>query len=104
MVGTCTRVQGTEKGDAMITERFTQLFSRLLGRWLQYQDAPRDPERVTERAAARVALDEVRSEIEHEHALCSVAPAPHLSAPRVAVSDSDLRKLRVAAIGFDGTA
>ena len=86
----------------MITERFSQLFSRLLSRWVQYQDAPRDPHRATELAAARISLDEVRHEIAEERMLCSVAPAPQLSAPRVAVSESDLRKLRIAAIGVDG--
>ena len=88
----------------MITERFSKLFGRLLSRWAQYQDAPRDPQRVTDLAAARVALDEVRNEIADERTLCAVAAAPHADAPRVAISDSDLLKLRVAAIGFDGTA
>ena len=95
-------MQGIEKGDTMITERFSQLFSRLLSRWAQYQDAPRDPQRATELAAVRIDLDEVRQEIAHERTLCSVAPAPQRSAPRVAVSESDLRKLRIAAIGVDG--
>ena len=87
----------------MLTERFTRLFGRLLDRWVDYQEAPRDPARVTELAAARAALDEVRSEIRQENHRSSEALRT-AAGPRVAISDSDLSKLRVAAIGLEGTA
>ena len=88
----------------MITERFSQLFNLLLARWTRYQDAPRNPALVTDLAAARVALDEVRSDIAVERSLISVGHSAGDAGPRVAVSDSDLRKLRVSAIGIDGNA
>lgn len=88
----------------MITERFSQLFNLLLARWTRYQDAPRNPALVTDLAAARVALDEVRSDIAVERSLISVAHSAGDAGPRVAVSDSDLLKLRVSAIGIDGNA
>ena len=85
----------------MLTERFSRLFGRLLTRWAKYQDAPRDPARVTELAAARVALDEVRSDIATERAVVVSAPHVGKEPPRVAVSDDGLRRLRVAGIGLD---
>lgn len=85
----------------MITERFSWLFGRLLARWAKYQDAPRDPARVTELAAARMELDEVRSDIATERVLIAGSPSPRVEAPRVAVSDEGLRRLRVAGIGLD---
>jgi len=86
----------------MITERFSRLFSRLLTRWVHYQDAPRDPARVTELAAARSDLDEIRTEIAIERTLISTAPRVHEDPSRVAISDADLLRLRVSAIGVDG--
>ena len=87
----------------MLTERFSRLFGRLLNRWEDYQVAPRDPARVTELAEARMALDDVRSEIADEHReLVSVAPVAE--GPRVAVSPAELDRLRVASIGFDANA
>ncbi len=86
----------------MLTERFSRLFGRLLDRWLEYQDAPRDPARVTELAAARVALDEVRSEIRTERLELSNQTRA-TAGPRVAISDSELSRLRVAAIGLEGS-
>ena len=86
----------------MLTERFSRLFSRLLDRWLVYQEAPRDPARVTELAAARSALDDVRSEIRTER-LELANRARNTDGPRVAISESELSKLRVAAIGYEGT-
>ncbi len=50
----------------MLTARFEALWSRLIGVWFSYQDAPRDPAEVTQLAAARIALDEARSEIAGE--------------------------------------
>ncbi len=87
----------------MLTERFSRLFARLLDRWLEYQDATRDPARTAELAAARVALDEVRSEIRTER-LEPTNPARAIDGPRVAVSESELSRLRVAAIGYEGVA
>ncbi len=86
----------------MLTERFSRLFSRLVVRWSQYQSAPRDPARVTDLAAARIALDEVRSEIAQERARITVVHPTYEVSSKVAVSDADLLKLRVAAIGLDG--
>ncbi len=87
----------------MLTERFSRLFTRLLDRWLDYQDAPRNPERVVELAAARTALDEVRTEIAAErHDLVTSTRAA--GGPGVAVSDDDLNRLRVAGIGYVGSA
>ena len=86
----------------MLTERFSRLFGRLLTRWAKYQDAPRDPASVTELAAARMELDDVRSEIATERELLLVNSAPvRIEPPRVAVSDEGLRRLRVAGIGLD---
>lgn len=86
----------------MLTERFSRLFSGLLIRWGQYEDIPRDPARVTDLAAARSALDEVRSEIAGERAkIWNQAPVGH-EGPRVAISAADLDRLRVAGIGFVG--
>ncbi len=87
----------------MLTERFTRLFARLLERWTDYQDAPRDPVRVTELAAARIALDDVRAEIAVERR--ELVGAPRVTeSPRVAVSEADLSRLRVAALGLEGSA
>ena len=88
----------------MLTERFSRLFSKLLARWTRYQDAPRDPSRVTELAADRIALDEVRGEIALERARLAEPVGAPAVASRVAVSDSDLSRLRVAGIGFDSNA
>ncbi len=84
----------------MLTERFSKLFGRLLSRWIVYQDAPRDPSRVAELGAARISLDDVRSEIAEERRHL-VAAAPQKEGLRVAVSPAELDRLRVASIGFD---
>lgn len=86
----------------MLSERFSRLFARLIDRWIEYQDAPRDPARVTELAAARIALDEVRSEIRTER--LEPYHTPVLDGPRVAVSPDDLARLRINAIGLEGAA
>lgn len=88
----------------MLTERFSRLFSRLLARWTSYQDAPREPARATELAASRIALDEVRSEIAEERAGICVPAAMATETPRVAISDADLSRLRVATVGLDSNA
>ncbi len=87
----------------MLTDRFSRLLGRLLTRWVEYQDAPRDPGHVTELAAVRVALDDVRSEIAVERREL-VAAATVVEGPRVAVSPADLGRRRVAGIGLEGTA
>ena len=87
----------------MLTDRFSRLFGRLLSRWVAYQDAPRDPSRVTELAAARLALDDARSEIARERGHL-VAASPVAEGLRVAVSPAELDRLRVASIGFDANA
>ncbi len=98
--GTTWRQHG--KANQMITERFSRLFGRLLTRWASYQDAPRDPELVTDLAAARIALDEVRSDIALERAsITTWSPVSHHS-PRVAISEEDLDRLRVAGLGYVG--
>ena len=86
----------------MITERFSRLFGRLLTRWATYQDAPRDPVLVTDLAAARSTLDEVRSDIAIERVAISSPTPPHRDYPRVAVSEEDLDRLRVAGLGYVG--
>lgn len=85
----------------MITDRFSRLFDRLLTRWAAYQDAPRDPARVTELASARARLDDVRRDISTERTLVMAGASPRVEAPRVAISESDLSRLRVAGIGLD---
>jgi hypothetical protein len=97
----CGAVQ--RKADIMITDRFSRLFDRLVARWTRYQDVPRDPATVADLAVARMSLDDVRNEIARERALLVPARAPRVEAPRVAVSESDLRRLRVGAIGVDST-
>lgn len=87
----------------MITDRFSRLFERLLARWADFQDVPRDPARVPELAAARVALDEIRREVATERTPVLAGIGPRVEAPRVAISESDLSRLRVAAIGLDGS-
>ncbi len=57
----------------MLTARFEDLWSRLVGAWYRYQDAPRNPAQVPELAATRIALDEVRSEIAAERAVLGVS-------------------------------
>jgi hypothetical protein len=89
------------KADIMISDRFTRLFDRLLARWTVYQDAPRDPARVTELAAARARLDDVRRDIATERTFVMAGASPRVEAPRVAISESDLSRLRVAGIGLD---
>ena len=91
------------KVDDMLTDRFSRLFGLLLKRWVDYQDAPRDPARVTELAAARVAPDQVRADITDERREL-IAVAPVNAGPRVAVSTADLNRLRVAGIGLEGSA
>ena len=82
----------------MLPERFTRTFGRLLDRWVEYQDAPSDPDRVPELAAARIALDEVRSEIRAERLeLRTVAAA---DGPRVSLTRDDLARLRVNAFSL----
>jgi hypothetical protein len=85
----------------MITDRFSRLFDRLLTRWAVYQDAPRDPARVVELAAARIDLDDARNDIATERDLVMATAAPRVEAPRVAISEDALNRLRVAAVGVD---
>ncbi|MEA2002657.1 MAG: hypothetical protein U9N84_12355 [Actinomycetota bacterium] len=86
----------------MITERFSRLFGRLLTRWAHYQDAPRNPALVTDLAAARIALDEVRADIAVERASITSQIPAHRDSSRVAVSEEDLDRLRVAGLGLVG--
>ena len=86
----------------MLTDRFSQLFGRLLSRWAKHQQAPRDPASVTELAAARIELDDARSDLAAERSLLLNDRVPtRIEAPRVAVSNEGLRRLRVAGIGLD---
>lgn len=88
------------KADIMLTDRFTRLFDRLMGRWIRYQDAPRDPARIVELATARSELDAVRNEMALERTVVT-SQTSITEAPRVAVSDLGLRKLKLAGIGLD---
>ena len=47
----------------MLGERFEQLFRRLLGAFLRYDDVARDAQHVVALASARTDLDEVRGAI-----------------------------------------
>lgn len=85
----------------MLTERFNTLWRRLIERWLTYQQTPRSPELVTELAAARIALDEARTDIAGERGRIEMSHRSVVEPPRVAVSEGDLGKLRVAGIGVD---
>ena len=85
----------------MLTDRFSRLFGRLVTRWIRYQDAPRDPNRVTELAAARMALDDARKDIADERTIIT-NETPIVEPRRVAVSDLGLHKLKLAGIGLDG--
>ena len=85
----------------MLTERFSQLWSLLVTRWTAYQDAPRTADEVVQLAAARIALDDVRSEIRVERHKIAAETRPNTPSPRVAVSAEDLARLRVAGVGLD---
>ena len=50
----------------MLTDRFEQLFRRLLRAFLRYDNTDRDPENVTELASARTDLDDLRHAIATE--------------------------------------
>ncbi len=80
----------------MLTERFEQLWPRLTGRWVTYQDAPRDPVRVPELAEAREALDDARSAIRMERLrIRDEVRTPTQAGSRIAVSEDDIARLRV---------
>jgi len=50
----------------MLSQRFEQLFRRLLGAFIRYDDTNRGPENVTGLAAARADLDDMRRAIATE--------------------------------------
>ncbi|MFW2340393.1 MAG: hypothetical protein ACN4GK_10115 [Acidimicrobiia bacterium] len=80
----------------MDRSRFLTSFARLLERWLVYQDAPREPDRVVELASARCALDDARRTVaEAREGWESRPQAPTRPATRTSVSDDDLARLRV---------
>ncbi len=47
----------------MLSQRFEQLFRRLLGAFLRYDDVARDAHHVVDLASARTDLDELRAAI-----------------------------------------
>lgn len=85
-------------------ERFTAAFRKLIGRWTNYQNAPRDPERVTELAEARTNLDYARSEIaaarEEHHPNWEREDAPERPDPKTSVTPEDIAKLRLRGDSF----
>lgn len=85
----------------MLNQRFNRLWKLLLERWFVYQDTPRTPDRVTELAAARIELDEVRSAIASERGRIQSKGRSRREAPRVAMSEEQLDRLRVAGAGVD---
>jgi hypothetical protein len=85
----------------MLTERFNRLWTRLVTLWFAYEDVPRTPDDVVDLAAARVALDGIRSEIAVERSRLSATARPTNTLPRVAVSEETLARLRVAGAGMD---
>lgn len=82
----------------MLTERFSRLWDRLLGRWFTYQDAPRTPDQVVELADARVALDDARNEIAAERRKIAGPGPPRREEPRIAMSEQELARLRAGGI------
>ena len=80
-----------------ISARFDQLFEALVGRWVDWRESPRDPDRVPELARARFALNDARS------AIAAVRQRPVApfdgSAARTAVSAEDRARLRVHGAG-----
>ncbi len=50
----------------MLTRRFEELLPQLLEAFVAYDDVPRTPDHVCELAAARAALDDLRSAIAEE--------------------------------------
>ncbi len=75
--------------------RFLRAFANLLGRWLVYQDAPRDPERVVELARARSGLDDARRAVAEARGAWDSGPqGPTPPGKRTSVSDDDLARLR----------
>lgn len=90
------------KADIMITERFSRLFSSLLNRRADYEDAGRDPACVADLASARVSLDQARSEIAVERAAIMSTGAQPKAVSKVAVSEGDLLKLKVSSLGLTG--
>jgi hypothetical protein len=76
--------------------RFLRSFASLIGRWLVYQDAPRDPERVVELARARSDLDDARRTVAEARGAWDSSPqGPTPPVTRTSVSDDDLARLRV---------
>ena len=81
---------------SMLTERFEQLWLRLTGRWVAYQDTPRRADQVPELAEARARLDDARSAIRIERQVVSNQDRiPDQAGNRIAVTEDDLARLRV---------
>lgn len=74
---------------------FFQAFDNLVRRWFVYQDAPREPSRVVELAAARVRLDQARSEAAAARGAWAATHSEQRIPKRTSVSDDDLARLRV---------
>ena len=80
----------------MLTERFEQMWLRLTGRWVAYQNAPRHADRVPELAEARAELDDARSAIHVERqTIRDQVRISDQAGNRIAVAEDDLARLRV---------
>jgi len=82
---------------------FERLFTKLVGRWEVYQDAPRHPERVPELASARADLDDARNEIAEVRERLEPHPGPTPPARPGIDLDPDAY-LRVRISGLQDTA
>ncbi len=80
----------------MLSARFNERFRILVARWIEWRDAPRDPERVPELATARFALEDARSAVAVER---ERIVSPPRNDRRTSISDDDLARLRVFGAG-----
>ncbi len=80
----------------MLHPVFERTYRRLVGRWRDHADAPREPDRVVELAAARAALDDARRET--YDARHRYHPEPKLDTsprPGIAVAEDKYKVLRL---------
>lgn len=79
----------------MNRRNFAKAFDNLVCRWFEYQDAPRQPERVVELATARMQLDDARAETARVRGAWSATRHEPRPPKQTSVSDDDLARLRV---------
>ena len=89
----------------MLHPRFGKVFSKLLGVWRVYQEAPREPERVTELAQARANLDDARAETTKTRRQLhpdTPPPAHGRRVARTALTQEEYRKLALKGVFPEG--